>query len=43
MQQAVSAGCHVSDGLSMLVYQGAAAFGLWTGVEPPTDVMFKTI
>jgi shikimate dehydrogenase len=43
MQQAVSAGLPASNGISMLVYQGAAAFGLWTGVEPPTDVMFKAI
>jgi shikimate 5-dehydrogenase len=24
----------------MLVYQGAAAFELWTGKEAPVDVMF---
>jgi shikimate dehydrogenase len=27
------------DGLDMLVHQGARAFQLWTGVEPPVDVM----
>jgi shikimate dehydrogenase len=27
----------------MLVYQGAAAFRIWTGQEPPVDVMFNAI
>jgi shikimate dehydrogenase len=27
----------------MLVYQGAEAFRLWTGVEPPADLMKKTV
>lgn len=27
------------DGLSMLIHQGARAFELWTGVQPPVDVM----
>ena len=26
-------------GLGMLLHQGAAAIQLWTGVEPPIDVM----
>lgn len=29
------------NGLGMLVRQGAAAFKLWTGVEPPIDVMMQ--
>ena len=29
----------VVDGLEALVRQGAASFQLWTGVEPPVDVM----
>jgi shikimate dehydrogenase len=33
------AGCTVVDGLEALVRQGAASFRLWTGVEPPVDVM----
>jgi shikimate dehydrogenase len=27
----------------MLVYQGAEAFKLWTGVEPPVELMKKTV
>ena len=29
----------VVDGLEALVRQGAASFRLWTGVEPPLEVM----
>jgi shikimate dehydrogenase len=39
MQQARAAGCHVINGLGMLLHQGAQAFELWTGVKPPLDVM----
>jgi shikimate dehydrogenase len=41
MQQAEQAGLRAVNGWSMLVYQGAAAFELWTGVEPPVEVMRK--
>jgi shikimate dehydrogenase len=34
-----AAGCVVVDGLEALVRQGAASFRLWTGVEPPVEVM----
>jgi shikimate dehydrogenase len=34
-----AAGCTVVDGFEALVRQGAASFRLWTGVEPPVDVM----
>jgi shikimate dehydrogenase len=33
------AGCEVIDGREALVRQGAASFRLWTGLEPPVDVM----
>jgi shikimate dehydrogenase len=32
-------GASVVDGLELLVRQGAASFRIWTGVEPPVDVM----
>jgi shikimate dehydrogenase len=32
-------GLPVLDGLSMLVYQGVIGFQLWTGQDPPVDVM----
>lgn len=36
---AAERGLRTVDGLPMLVEQGAAAFRMWTGVEPPLDVM----
>jgi shikimate dehydrogenase len=27
----------------MLVYQGAEAFKIWTGISPPVDVMEKAV
>jgi shikimate dehydrogenase len=38
-----AAGCEVIDGLEALVRQGAASFRLWTGLEPPVDVMRAAI
>lgn len=37
---AEAAGAQPVGGLSMLVHQGAESFRLWTGMEPPVDVMF---
>ena len=39
MAAARAAGCVVIDGREALVRQGAASFRLWTGLEPPLDVM----
>jgi shikimate dehydrogenase len=39
VEAARAAGCEVVDGLEALVRQGAASFGLWTGVPAPVDVM----
>jgi shikimate dehydrogenase len=39
MEQAEAAGARVIGGLGMLVWQGALAFELWTGIVPPVDVM----
>ena len=40
LSAARDAGCRYINGLGMLVYQGAEAFRLWTGVMPPVDAMF---
>jgi DNA repair protein RadA/Sms len=34
-----AAGCTVIDGREALVRQGAASFRVWTGLEPPVEVM----
>jgi shikimate dehydrogenase len=39
LRQAGGAGARTIDGLGMLLYQGAAAFEIWTGQPPPTAVM----
>lgn len=36
-------GCRLVEGLGMLVYQGAAGFRMWTGLEAPVDAMFDAI
>ncbi len=43
MTQIEAAGGTAIGGLGMLVRQGAAAFRLWTGVEPPIEVMFGAV
>ncbi len=39
LREAEEAGLRTQNGLPMLVYQGAEAFGRWTGREPPVAVM----
>ncbi|HBI16385.1 MAG TPA: shikimate dehydrogenase [Desulfobulbaceae bacterium] len=43
LREARAAGCEVLDGLSMLMYQGAAQFELWTGKVAPLEVMRKVL
>ena len=38
-----AAGARWSDGLGMLLHQGAAAFTLWTGRDAPLDVMREAL
>lgn len=43
LKEAKAAGATPISGVLMLVYQGAEAFKLWTGVEPPVELMKKTV
>jgi shikimate dehydrogenase len=43
MREAAKAGARVLGGLSMLVYQGAIGFELWTGEKAPVQAMFKAV
>ncbi len=41
LREAAQAGARTLGGLYMLVYQGAAAFEMWTGQRAPVDVMLR--
>jgi shikimate dehydrogenase len=43
LKSAKAKGCAVVPGLGMLIYQGAAAFKLWTGVEPIISEMSDVV
>ena len=43
LREAKASGAKTVSGVSMLVYQGAEAFRLWTGIEPPVELMKKTV
>jgi shikimate dehydrogenase len=43
LRDAEEKGAGVLSGVRMLVYQGAEAFRMWTGVEPPVEVMQRVV
>lgn len=43
LAKAAEAGCRTVDGLAMLLYQGAVQFKIWTGLQPPKDVMRQAL
>ncbi len=43
MKAARERGARVANGLGMLLHQGARSFSIWTGVEPPVDVMRRAL
>lgn len=43
LAKARAAGCRTSNGLGMLLYQGAKAFEIWTGREAPLGVMREAL
>ncbi|MFH1540308.1 MAG: shikimate dehydrogenase [Elusimicrobiota bacterium] len=43
LKDAKKTGAKFSDGLDMLVYQGAKSFELWTGKTPPVELMKKVL
>ena len=42
-QEVETAGAKWSDGLGMLLHQGAAAFTLWTGRDAPLEIMRQAL
>ena len=43
LRDAEAKGARVLSGVKMLVYQGAEAFKMWTGVEPPIGLMQRAV
>lgn len=43
MSQALTAGCQTSNGLGMLLRQGAASLALWSGLDPDLALMEKAL
>ncbi len=43
LREAQARGCRTLGGLSMLVYQGARAFEVWTGRRPPVAAMREAV
>lgn len=43
LREAEQAGCRVVEGLGMFVHQAAIQFRLWTGEEPPVDLMRSVV
>jgi len=43
LRDAEEAGAKTVSGVLMFVYQGAEAFRLWTGVEPPVEAMMEVV
>ncbi len=43
IKDAEEKGCKTINGLKMLVYQGAAAFEIWTGKKAPVELMEKVV
>ena len=41
IRAARAAGARTVGGLTMLIYQGAASFKIWTGKDAPVDIMFE--
>ena len=43
LKEAKKAGAKAISGEMMLIHQGAEAFRIWTGIEPPINVMKKAV
>ncbi len=43
LRRAREAGCQTSNGMGMLLYQGARALELWTGRTAPVEAMRRAL
>ncbi len=43
LREAEAAGCMVAGGFEMFVFQGTEQFHIWTGQEPPVEIMRSVV
>ncbi len=43
LKEAEEAGCQTLSGLGMFVHQGAEQLKIWTGLEPPRNLMREVV
>jgi shikimate dehydrogenase len=43
LQDAEEAGCATLNGVGMFVHQGAEQIKIWTGMEPPRELMKQVV
>lgn len=43
LKMAEGVGCRIQNGLGMMIYQGAAAFKLWTGKDMPVEAVKRAL
>jgi shikimate dehydrogenase len=43
VKEALASGLRATNGLNMLLYQGAASFNHWTGREAPLEIMRQAL
>ena len=43
LKEASKKGCKTVNGLGMLLWQGVIAFQIWTGIEPPAELMREAL
>jgi shikimate dehydrogenase len=43
LRQARLAGCRTANGLGMLLYQGAKALEIWSGLPAPVEIMRRAL
>ena len=43
LREAEEAGCRTITGLGMFIHQGAEQIKIWTGQEPPRDIMREVV